>query len=77
MNTARSAAAPVLTPGTNAEINGLTTGVMDNNFWFTQVSYGAIGRLTTNGVATVFYLANSNCEPGFIASRSGWCALVY
>ncbi len=54
-------------PGTNAEINGLTTGP-DNNLWFTQVSYGAIGRLTTNGVATVFYLANSNCEPGFIAS---------
>ena len=49
------------------QINGLVTGP-DNNIWFTQVNYGAIGRLTTNGVATVFYLANSNSEPGFITS---------
>ncbi len=48
---------------------GLTAGP-DHNLWFVQASYGAIGRLTTNGVATMFYLADSNSVPVFIAAGS-------
>ncbi len=76
MNTALSAAAPRFgSPGTNAEINGLTTGP-DNKIWFTQVSYGAIGRLSTNGDYALFYpsptaTANRDSSPAVLMERFG------
>lgn len=58
------------TPGTNAELYGLTVGP-DNNLWFTQASYGAIGVLNpATGFSKVVYLTNSNCQPLSITSGS-------
>ncbi|HEX3799863.1 MAG TPA: hypothetical protein VH413_14305 [Verrucomicrobiae bacterium] len=49
-------------PGTNAELYDLTSGP-DGNLWFTQATYGEVGKLTTNGVATLYTVPSTNSQP--------------
>lgn len=57
-------------PGTNAEIYGLTVGP-DNNIWFTMGTYGVVGTFDTNATFTnLFSLPNSNSVPLMITKGS-------
>ena len=53
---------------TTSQLTGLTVGP-DNNIWFTEGSWGIIGRFNpATGVSNEFVLPQTNCEPASIVS---------
>jgi len=55
-------------PGTNAYLNGLASGP-DGNLWFTQYTYGTIGKLNpATGAYTLYTLPSTNCGPWSIVA---------